>query len=398
MAQLELDGLQVLILSILVLWTGVALTGRLPALQRLNLPPAVTGGVACAVMLALLELVGALQVQFELALRDELLLLFFATIGLQAKLARLKSGGPVLLRMLGVTVVFLLLQNLGGVATALALGEPAGFGLMGGSVSLAGGHGTAITWGTIAVERGAEGALEIGLAFATFGLILGGCVGGPLANNLIRSHGLKTPGTGKGEDAPGEEGEKVRSITTSGVINAILMLAICVGVGAVVNAELHSREIILPGFLTAMATGIVLTNLADWRGWRLDAESIDLFNDVSLHLYLTMSLMSMALIALAGSLGTIAAILLVQVGLIVFFARQIVFRVCGGDYTAAVAAGGFAGLGLGATPIGVANMSSVARQYGPAPQAMLIIPLIGAFFLDIANAGVIQLFVALLTR
>ena len=170
-----------------------------------------------SVLLALLELVGALQVQFELALRDELLLLFFATIGLQAKLARLKSGGPVLLRMLGVTVAFLLLQNLGGVATALALGEPAGFGLMGGSVSLAGGHGTAITWGTIAVERGAEGALEIGLAFATFGLILGGCVGGPLANNLIRSHGLETPGTGKGEDAPGEEGEKVRSITTSGV-------------------------------------------------------------------------------------------------------------------------------------------------------------------------------------
>ncbi|MEN8184581.1 MAG: sodium/glutamate symporter [Myxococcota bacterium] len=394
--EIQLNNLQVLILAILVLWVGVVLTARVPFLQRLNVPPAVSGGVPFAVLLAVAGGTAGLQVEFQLDLRDDLLLCFFSTIGLQAKFARLREGGGLLGRMLLLTVLFLFLQNLMGVAGALGMGSPPALGLLGGSVALAGGHGTAITWGRLAESRGAEGAIEIGLAFATFGLILGGVVGGPIANALVRRFRLRTPGTGHGEDrVGGREGEKAHSITTGGAINSILLLAVCVGVGAQVNALLHVRGIILPGFLTAMGTGIVLTNLADWRGWRLDEESVDLINDLTLHLYLAMSLMSMALASVLPYIGPIALILTLQVALIVAFTWFLVFRVCGSDYDAVVVCAGFAGLGLGATPVGVANMSAVSRQYGPSTKAFLLIPLLGAFFLDIANAFVIQAFLAL---
>ncbi len=397
---LELDPVRVLVLSIIVLWIGERITARVTFLRRFSIPIAVTGGLLCSLVVAGLDVFGDIRVVFDLALRDTLLLVFFSTIGLSAKLQLLKEGGR-LLAILGVlTLFFLVLQNGVGVLTATLLGEHPGYGLIGGSVSLAGGHGTAITWGALAEEAGFEGAAALGLAFATFGLICGGLVGGPIAGWLIRRHNLSGPSeasaSGEDEIASTDEGEPVVSVTSKQVIRTILLLGICVEIGAELNELLRERGTVLPGFLTAMGVGIVLTNLADWRARPVDSPTLNLFNDVSLHLFLAMSLMSMQLTQLAGSLGGVLVLLVLQVVLTVAFAIFVIFRFCGRDYAAAIIAAGYSGLGLGATPVGIANMNAVTSHFGPSPTAFLVVPLVGAFLLDLINAFVIQTYIGLL--
>jgi ESS family glutamate:Na+ symporter len=396
---IELDPVRVLVLSIVVLWAGERITARLPFLQRFSIPIAVTGGILCSLVVAALDIFGGIRISFDLELRDTLLLVFFSTIGLSAKLRLLAEGGRLLAILAVLTLVFLMSQNAVGLLTAMALGEPLGYGLIGGSVSLAGGHGTAITWGALGEEAGFNNATSLGLTFATFGLICGGLVGGPVAGWLIRRHNLSGPS----ESPPSEEGRAepeadrglVVSVTSRQVIRTILLLGVCVGVGAELNELLRERGTVLPGFLTAMGVGIVLTNLADLRGQPVDPPTVDLFNDVSLHLFLAMSLMSMQLVQLAGSLGGVLLVLAFQVVLATGFAVFVVFRFCGRDYDAAIIAAGYAGLGLGATPVGVANMNAVTSRFGPSPKAFLVIPLVGAFLLDIVNALVIQTYIEL---
>jgi ESS family glutamate:Na+ symporter len=395
----ELDAVRVLILAILVLGLGNALTARFEALRRFSIPVAVTGGILCSLVVALLDLFADVEVVFDLATRDTLLLTFFSTIGLSAKLKLLKEGGRLLALLGAATLVFLMLQNGLGVLLAVLMGEPFAFGLVGGSVSLAGGHGTAITWGPMASEAGLEGAIPLGLAFATFGLICGGVVGGPLATRLVQRHGLASPDAGAEPEAvssPDGAEDAALSVTSAQVIRTLLALAIAIGVGEELNRWIGERGVVLPGFLTAMGVGIVLTNLSDIRRKPLDTEAISLFNQVSLHLFLAMSLMSMQLTQLAGAFGPVLVVLAGQVVLAAVFASVVVFRLCGRDYDAAVIAAGYAGLGLGATPVGVANMNAVTSRFGAAPTAFLVIPLVGAFLLDIINAFVIQTYIGML--
>lgn len=395
----ELDPVRVLVLSIAVLWIGEAVTVRLGFLRRFSIPIAVTGGILCSVAVALLDALAGISIRFDLSPRDTLLLVFFSTIGLSAKLRLLREGGRTLAVLAGVTLLFLAAQNGVGVLLATTMGAHWGYGLIAGSISLAGGHGTAITWGALAAEAGLTEATALGLAFATFGLICGGIVGGPIANALIRRHRLaasqvSAPGGATSEAQPPED--KPVSVTSRQVIRTILLLAICVGAGAELNRLLGARGMVLPGFLTSMGVGILLTNAADLRGRPVDPQTTDLFNDVSLHLFLAMSLMSMQLVQLAGAFGAVVLVLAAQVALAIAFATFVVYRFCGRDYDAAVIAAGYAGLGLGATPVGVANMNAVTSRFGPSPKAFLVVPLVGAFLLDILNAFVIQSYIELM--
>jgi ESS family glutamate:Na+ symporter len=396
---IELDTLRVLVLAIIVLWLGEQLTKKVAWLGRFSIPIAVTGGIVCSVIVALLDLAADVRVSFDLGIRDSLLLVFFSTVGLSAKLRTLKEGGRTLAILGMATLVFLAAQNAVGIAVMTASGRDWVSGLIAGSISLAGGHGTAITWGALGEEAGIEGATSLGLAFATFGLICGGLVGGPVAQWLIRRHGLTGPQV---SDGPREAGsslpssEQPVSVTSSQVIRTIFFLAICVGTGDQLNDLLRERGTVLPGFLTAMGVGIFLTNLADTLDRPVDMREANLLGDVSLHLFLAMSLMSMQLTELAGAFGSLVLVLLAQIALAVGFAVQVVFRFCGRDYDAAIIASGYAGLGLGATPVAVANMNAVTSRFGPSPKAFLVIPLVGAFLLDILNAFVIQGYVGIL--
>lgn len=398
MTEFQINGVDTLIISIFVLYLGRFITRRVRFLEKYNIPQAVTGGLIVSLLILAIVLAGGPKVAFSLELRDLLLLVFFSTIGLSAKFSRLKAGGRPLLILLACAVVFLVVQNATGVLIALGLGAHPGYGLFSGSVSFAGGHGTAIAWGNEAEAAGLTDAGLIGIAFATFGLVAGGIVGGPLVERLIKKHRLRPGEMHEDHSMMGEEaapGEALTPVTMDRIMTTILILAICVSLGEAVNSFFTESGIKLPGFLTAMLVGIGITNLADVVDYEVQQRDFDRVGEVCLQLFLSMSLMSMDLNALSQSMGAVLLALFIQVIVITLFASLIVFRVMGRTYDAAVISAGFTGLGLGATPVAIANMNAVTSKYGPSFLAFLIVPLVGAFFIDLANAMIIKFFINL---
>ena len=387
----SVDVTMTAIVAVIVLYVGRFLTTRNRFLQNFNIPEAVSGGLLCSGVIAIVFATTNRQISFDLTLRDTLLLVFFSTIGLSAKFRTLLSGGKALAILVVCAVGVLVLQDIAGIAVASAFGAHPAYGLLAGSIAFAGGHGSAISYGQLAADQGLPGAVELGLACATFGLIAGGLVGGPIARRLISKYNL----SGNVEEqafVPGPETTtEAGAVTLNGMLDSIFVLAICIAAGAVVNEWI---DMPLPGFLTAMFVGIVITNGCDLAKIELHKPSISLCSDVSLQLFLAMSLMSLQLWTLAGAFGPLLVILLVQIAVIATFARFVIFPAMGRDYDAAVIAAGFSGLSLGATPVGIANMHAVTQKYGASQKAFLIVPLVGAFFLDIANATVIQAIVA----
>jgi len=394
----QIDQMDMLSLSIVVLFVGMFVNRKVRLLRENYIPPAVTGGLIFSTGAAVLYNYGGIELDFDLRLRDLLLLVFFSTVGLSAQLRTLVTGGKALAKLIVVAAVFLIVQDVTGVGLAMLTGDHPGYGLMGGSVSLAGGHGTAIAWGKQAAEAGLAGAEEIGIIFATFGLICGGLLGGPIARVLMKRHGLegRTAQDSSAEtvtQGPAAPGDQLYNI-----LRTLMILAICVSLGDTVNRYLFSQDVLLPGFLTSMFVAIAITNIFDVARRPLSKAVVDGFGKVSLNVFLSMSMMSIQLWVLAGDTGIIMLVLALQVLVMTFFASRIVFRVMGRNYDAVVMASGFAGLGLGATPVAIANMDAVTQRYGPSPQAFLVIPLIGAFFIDLLNAAVIKLFIQIISR
>jgi ESS family glutamate:Na+ symporter len=393
-----LEGLAV---AILVLFLGFWLTRRFAFLRDNYIPPAVSGGLVCSGVVACVYVASDLQVSFDMSVRDALLLVFFSTIGLNAKFRMLAAGGRSLAILVVAAALFLVVQNTTGVLLAVAFDAHPGYGLFAGSVSLAGGHGTAIAWGAEAEAAGLEGAATVGIAFATFGLVAGGLIGGPIAGRLIEARGLRSteaqdadPGQ---REAPDEAGQE-RPAQLEDRLGALLAIALSVGLGDLVNQMFTARGVLVPGFLTALLVGVILTNAADALRLRLHRGVIDNAGELSLAVFLSMSLMSMQLWTLAQMLGVITIVMAIQVVVITLFVMWIVFRVLGATYDAAVITAGFAGMGLGATPVAIANMNAVTSRYGPSTKAFLVVPLVGAFFIDILNASIIKFFIGGITR
>jgi ESS family glutamate:Na+ symporter len=385
-----------LALAIVALWLGYQINRRIGFLNRYNIPPAVTGGLPISALVALSEVFSGSQIRFDLQLRDLLLIAFFSSIGLSAKLRQMLDGGKALAIMLGLAVLFLIFQNLTGVALALLAGENPLYGLIGGSISLAGGHGTAITWGQLFEEHfGLANASTLGMTFATVGLISGGLVGGPVAAYLIRRHQLKP-----NRADPELPQVKINQQTTylielNSLLTAVLLIALCFALGASVYDWLSGRGMRLPAFLTAMFLGIVLSNGLELCRVKLDTRPIQLVGDLSLQLFLGMSLISLPLLSLQGAWGLISLVMVMQALVIALFSIWLVFPLLGRNYDAACISAGFIGMGLGATPVGIANMNALTNRFGPSPKAYLVIPLLGAFFIDIANASLVQLLLGL---
>lgn len=403
----EVQATDGLVLSILVLYLGLFLNRKIKVLGENYIPPAVTGGLICSLVVATLYSFADLQIRFDLQIRDLLLLVFFSTIGLSAKLRTLAAGGKALALLVLVAAVFLMIQDTTGILLALLFDAHPGYGLMGGSVSFAGGHGTAIAWGAEADAAGLVGASEIGIAFATFGLVAGGILGGPVARLLIARHRLVGPDENVNRDAneSGSNGlqrekrdQADKATELFSILTAILVLALCVQLGDVVNRLLFDNGVLLPGFLTSMFVGIVITNLADTFKLEINPLTIGKLGDVSLAIFLSMSLMSMQLWTLTNAAAPILVALIVQMSVMTAFALFIVFRVMGRDYDACVISSGFVGLGLGATPVAIANMNAVTSRFGNSTKAFLIVPLVGAFFIDLLNAATIKLFIGVISR
>ncbi|RGP53309.1 sodium/glutamate symporter [Pseudomonas abyssi] len=380
-----------LALTVIALWLGYWINQRVAVLSHYNIPAAVSGGLPISALMAVMQLLSDREIQFDLELRNLLLIAFFSTIGLSSRLRQLLAGGRALAIMLGLAVVFLLCQNLVGTLLALGLGESPLVGLIGGSISLAGGHGTALTWGQLFEEHfQLANASTLGLAMATAGLISGGLLGGPVAAWLIRRHQLLSSQPESELPHVEAHGKTTYLIDLDHLLTAVLLIALCFALGASVYDWLSGLGLRLPAFLTSMFLGILLANGLDLAGVEVDARPIQLVGDLSLQLFLGMSLISLPLLSLQGAFGFIGAMLLIQAVVITLFTVFLVFPLLGRNYDAACISAGFIGMGLGATPVGIANMDALTSRYGPSPKAYLVIPLLGAFFIDIANATLVQ--------
>ena len=399
MESFVLDGRQTIILAILVLFLGKYLIGKIAFLRNYNIPEPVVGGLIASVVFGLLYALFDLQFEFALGVRDELLIGFFTTIGLSSRFETLLKGGAQLGILLVLAAFYLGIQNGTGVAVATLAGFDQLVGVIGGSVSLSGGHGTAIAWTPIfRDDYGIALAGEVGIACATFGLILGGLLGGPLARFLVQRYKLE-PDSDSVQTIGVEHGHKMIPIDYERMLRAIFVLFVTIGIGIHIDLGLKQLGVQLPTFVSCLFAGILVTNLVPLMVPKADlpkpehSRSLALVSDLCLGLFLAISLMSLQLWDLADLGFAILLMLIAQVVIVLLWAGIVVFRAMGATYDAAVMSSGYVGLALGATPTAIANMTAVTKLYGPSPRAFIIVPLIGAFFIDLANAIIIQLYV-----
>ncbi|MFW2374063.1 MAG: sodium/glutamate symporter [Gammaproteobacteria bacterium] len=396
---LHIDTFLTVTLAIIVLFTGKRLNNAVSFLREFSIPEPVTGGLLFSVLFALLYFITDVGVEFELVARDVLLVYFFTTIGINASFKDLIAGGKPLVILLTITIGYMLLQDLTGITVANLLGQPSTVGLIGGTVSLIGGHGTAIAWAPrFAEEYSVANAMEIGIACATFGLILASSIGGPIAKFLISRHKLQ-PEKVEPLDVGVTKEYKKQELDYMNFLDAVLAIHICIIIGLLLNEVLEKWGLKLPNFVTCLFAGILITNLIpksfpriSGTEWPSRTPAMAMIADVSLGTFLAMSLMSMQLWTLIDLAGPIFAILGAQLIVAVVVIMFAVFPLMGRNYDAAVISAGFAGYSMGATPTAMANMSAVTQRYGASHMAFIIVPLVGAFFIDLVNAVMIQFF------
>ncbi|MCO8107525.1 sodium/glutamate symporter [Acinetobacter indicus] len=395
-----------LIAAVIVLLLGRFLVNNIDFLRRYNIPEPVAGGLVAAVVSLIVHNFWGYSITTSSALQTSFMLIFFASIGLSANFAKLREGGIGLVIFLIAISLFIIVQNFVGISLATVLGIDPLIGMIAGSISLTGGHGTAGAWGEILeVEHGIQGALALGMASATFGLIIGGIIGGPLAKLLINRYQLATPRTDAqieqrdntpvepvpGEFVPFEYPHQVRLITADNAITTLGLFAACLAFADFMTGYAKGTLFELPTFVWALAGGVILRNVLEgiFKVTIFD-RAIDVFGNASLSLYLAMALLSLKLWQLADLAGPLMVILGAQTITMALYAAFITFRVMGKNYDAAVLAAGHCGFGMGATPTAVANMQAITNMYGASHKAFLIVPLCGAFFVDLINATVIQ--------
>ena len=395
MRSIQFDFLSTILAAFVVLFLGRALVTRVGFLSRFSIPAPVVGGALVAILIAVLEIAGGIRVSFDMSLRDNLLLMFFTTVGLSADARMLARGGPKLVTFLVLSTVFIAVQNFVGIGAALAMDLHPVVGLLGGSITLTGGHGTGAAYGgRFGDTMNIAGAVELTMACATAGLVLGSVLGGPIAEFLIRRNRL-TP------TAPAASAETIADadddpITSQSVLNTLFLILASLAGGKALAQLVQGTGFILPDFLFCLLIGVVIRNASTFvPRARVSGSTVDLLGGVSLSLFLVMALMGMRIVDLVSLAGPLLIILGLQVVVMALYAAFVTFRVMGRDYDAAVLAAGHVGFALSSTAAALAIMKTVTERRGPSPLAFVIVPMVGAFFIDIANALLIQGYLAL---
>lgn len=405
METINVDSYSTLVVMVLVLLLGAFVIKRVKFLRVYNIPEPVVGGIIAAILFLCLYSFSGITLKFDSSLKDPLMLAFFSSIGLLADFASLKKGGKKLVIFLFVISGLLILQNIVGIGVALRLGENPLIGLLSGSVTMSGGHGTGGAWANefIKAPYNFSAAYEVAMASATFGLIAGGIIGGPVAKYLIQKNNLQTPNIHEESSATPmlnfESPQKTKLITQESFIRSLALIALCLYIGNFVAEHIKSLNIgfTLPTFVYCLFTGVILRNLLQaLKIHEVFDREISVIGNVSLSLFLAFALMTINLWQLVSLALPILTILVAQVALMIAYAVFITFRVCGRDYDAAVLAAGHCGFGLGATPTAMVNMQTVTNNYGMSHMAFIIVPLCGAFFIDLVNALVINGFLGFL--
>ncbi len=403
---IELDMVQTLALAAVVLFVGYGVRQRVPFLDRYNIPAPVVGGFLFAAAALALRLLGVLAFEFDSTFQTPLMIAFFTTIGLGASLSLLRVGGPQVLVFWVLASSLAVAQDLVGVGLAKVLGVHPFLGLIAGSITMTGGHGTGAAFGKLMEEQFQfPGAVTLALAAATFGLVSGGLIGGPVATRLIESKRPQrrtsfVPAEAKRAAAEYQSLDQEIDVEPAGeaptaytLMKVLAITLVAMGVGAELSQWI-GKVITLPAYIGAMIVAALLRNLDDGlKLLRIEQRVVDDIGTVALSLFLAMALMSLKLWELLDLAIPLLVILCAQVAMMAAFAYWVTFRFMGRDYDAAVMAGGHCGFGLGATPNAVANMKSITERFGPAPRAFLVLPMVGAFFIDFTNGLIITAFI-----
>jgi ESS family glutamate:Na+ symporter len=394
---MQLEFYETFVVASLALLLGRKLADWVPPFKVYSIPEPVLGGLAIAFAMLAAHALFDLNVRFDTSRQEQFMFMFFASIGLNADLASLRKGGRMVARFLAVVLGLLVIQDLVGVSVASALGLSPAMGLLAGSVTLSGGHGTGAAWGAVFAERfGLTSATEVALACATFGLVLGGLIGGPVGRYLMGRVPKHTVLPLEGTPSTFEQPSVIREVTAPDFIETLALFTVCIVGGTALHRAFQGSAIELPAFVWVLLVGVVLRNALAALGWyHVFDRAISLLGNVSLALFLIMAMMSLRLWELASLAVPMFVLLAAQTATMALYAIFVTFRVMGANHDAAVLAAGHCGFGLGATPTAIANMQAVTDRFGPSPIAFIVVPVVGAFFIDIANALVIKLFLAL---
>ena len=387
---IELDLIHTILVSMVVLFVGRALVANIGVLQRFSIPAPVVGGGLVAILLAFADGLAGIKFSFNLALKDSLLLMFFTTVGLMADARMLAKGGMKLVVFLAISAVLIVAQNVIGIGAALALDLHPVVGLLSGSITLVGGHGTGAAYaGRLGETMNLQGAMELAMACATAGLVMGAVLGGPVTEYLIKRHKLQGPT--ESEQEAQEEQADADQINSGTLINALFVVLLCLAGGRLLARLVEGTGFIMPDFVFCLLLGVVIRNASNLTPKiQPSPRAIDCVGDVALSLFLVMALMTMKLLDLANLAGPLLLILAAQALVIILFAVFVTYRVMGSNYDAAVISGGQIGFGLSSTACALAIMKAVTLRHGASALAFLIVPMVGAFFIDIINALVIQ--------
>jgi glutamate:Na+ symporter, ESS family len=422
---LQFDMIQTLALAAVVLFAGYGIRRSIGVLDRYNIPAPVVGGFLFATVSLILRMTGVVAFEFTTTLQAPLMIAFFTTIGLGASLALLKVGGPQVLLFFLLATILVILQNVVGVSIAAALGVEPLLGLLAGSITMTGGHGTGAAFGQLLeTDHGFTGAVTLAMAAATFGLVSGGLIGGPIGTALIRRTGGPRPeaaaataaaappaGSADALDAEIDTEPVGPPATAYTLLKVITIILVAMWAGGLLGTWIQQNvalpqftvfgytlgggALTLPAYIGAMIVAAIIRNTADvTRLIRLEQRTIDDLGTIALSLFLSMALMSLRLWELLDLALPMLVILAAQIALMATFAYFVTFNVMGRDYDAAVMAGGHCGFGMGATPNAVANMEALVERFGMAPRAFLVVPMVGAFFIDFTNSLIITIFIS----
>ncbi|WP_027307994.1 sodium/glutamate symporter [Caloramator sp. ALD01] len=388
--ELKLDMIQTVGLAVVVYYLGVYIRSKVKVLEKFCIPAPVVGGLLFAIVNLILRENGILKLTLDTTLQKPFMLVFFTTIGLTASLKLLKKGGLAVLVFFLCTVVLVLLQDTLGVLVAKAVGANPLLGLIAGSVTMVGGHGTGAAFGELFEKSyGFNGAVTAAMAAATFGLVMGSLIGGPIGRKLIVKNNLKSHAS----DYLDEVAITTDVVNYEEMFKTFTVIIISMSLGAVLELWFKSKNITLPSYINAMIIAAIILNIGESTGkYHINQKCADILGSIGLNVFLSMALIGLKLWELKEVAGPMLAILIVQTILMAIFAYFIVFNLNGKDYDAAVMSAGICGFGMGATPNAMANMTAICEKYGAAPKAFFVVPIVGAFLIDFTNSIIITTF------
>ena len=391
--EIQIDMYQTLSLSGVVLMLGQFLKQKINFLEKFCIPSPVVGGLIFSVLTCILYSTGVVEFTFDDTLREVCMVFFFTSVGFQANLKVLKSGGKALAIFLGLVIALIFMQNLLAVGVSHLIGLDSLVGLCTGSIPMVGGHGTAGAFGPVLEDFNVQGATTICTAAATFGLVAGSLIGGPIGKRLIeKKHLLDTIVTE--DDSLLIEEEKKHERHSNMYAAAVFQLILAVGLGTIISELLTKTGLTFPIYIGAMIVAAIVRNVGEYSGkFDIYMGEINNLGGICLSLFLGIAMITLKLWQLAELALPLMILLGAQLLLIFLYTYFVVFRVMGKDYDAAVLAAGTCGFGMGATPNAMANMQVLCDRYAPSVKAYLLVPLIGSLFADFINSLVITLFI-----